>query len=219
MLKRFDDAVGRTANHSQSVAQLISRLMMVTRTRWGGGSHDARDAAVGGQRYNVVVLTVSHARPAVGFNTVEIRNVLMHGSAERNIDDLQPSTDREQWRSRRIRRMHARKFEVINDRVGAVDLRMGDRAIAARFDVGTAGQDETVDAVDDRNDVVPRIASRVEQYGNATCGAHSVEVLVAFAHSRARPAAHAVVGESTGCESDDGFHHWSKFLRRSQSVT
>ncbi len=105
------------------------------------------------------------------------RDVLVEGSAERDVEDLDAATDGEDGHAALPRFAGEREFELVAPGVGLADRLVGLLSVPPRFDVTSPGEDDAVEAVDEGRHV--GFGERGEHHREAACAQDRVRVGVA----------------------------------------
>ncbi len=111
------------------------------------------------------VRTAGLARPAVGLDARELDDVLVQGAAERDVEDLDPAADRKEGDAPVDRGPRERDLAVVRLAVDAVHRLVRFLAVARGVDVGATGEDDGVDAGEQRG--------RDRRWGSTTTGSRA----------------------------------------------
>ena len=100
------------------------------------------------------VRTAGLPRPAVGLDARELDDVLMQGAAEGDVEDLDPAADRKEGDAPVDRGPRERDLAVVRLAVDPVHRLVRFLAVARGVDVGATGEDDGVDAGEQRGEIV-----------------------------------------------------------------
>src|SRR3954468_20943549 len=136
-------------------------------------ARDLRDAAVRRKRDRVcrlgggLTLTVDDL-------LADVRKVLHERATTRDVQDLHAAADGEDRKPAPPRRAHETQLEDVDLRLRGPKLRVRTGAVTGGLEVGTAGQADTVEPVDDR--LEPPRGQRREDHGDAAGGLYRFQV-------------------------------------------
>ena len=209
----------RAADDAQTVAELVDRLMVMARRRDRRRAHHVGDERVAASSVTSCCTgAAGDSGRTVRRDARVVGDVLVQRAAPGDVQDLDPATDRERRApNARSRPRRARTRSRRRRRRRRSVLGCGALAVAGGIDIGSAGEHERVDACEERLRV-----ARVVHDHRLTAGAqHRVDVAVG---ERGRAGVRPLVGAAeaapgNGDNHPPWDHHWSKFRRRSQSVT
>ena len=154
------------------VADLADRLVVVARARDPRGAEHRREQRLGEDVDAVFPPAARLTGAAVAFDAGKVGDVLVQRAAERDVQHLQPATDRERRGRPFDRGAGQRELGFVGGAVDAVHLGVPFLAVAGGIDVGAAAQHERVDAVEQRHEV----ARGVDHDGLAARAHDRVEV-------------------------------------------
>ena len=138
----------RATADAQALADAIDALVVM-----GLRGMDVRAGGPSGERAGVERDIVVGAVEGAGHATVlvvavALGEVLVQRAAERDVHHLHPAADREHGQVAIERRAQQRDLEAVALGHGADRLGVRRGAVAGRIDVGSAGEDEPVEAVE-----------------------------------------------------------------------
>ena len=139
----------RSPGHSETLTQAIDRLMVMA-----VGDVDALACCARRQRslfeLDVIVGLLEGAlAPSVDRLAVLIGKVLDERAAERDVQDLHASTDREHGDAGGQRMPNGADLEVVALAVRLLEARLRARAIAGGIQISPADEEQAVDRIDD----------------------------------------------------------------------
>ena len=197
---------GGDAAHDQPVAEPLDTLMVVRL----GGVHELAGGPRGeralGQQ-DVVLGSVERARDApVLVMTVALRQVLHERAAAGDVDQLHATTDAEHRQLSLDRSACQCHLEGVALRHGPARLGMRLPAVAARIDVGAAGEDQAVDQLEHLVGVARQLGVGREHRDEPTGALHGVDVVARQQRRLLVP--HAPTGAlDRGADADHGPFH------------